>query len=54
MKIVATATQPTDLEYDSSDETNITTVGLTGKIGDGYDSKNKLFHIRAIIKHTKC
>jgi hypothetical protein len=26
---------------------------LTGKIGDGYDSRSKLFHIRVIMKHTK-
>jgi hypothetical protein len=41
------------LGYDSGDETNITTVGLLGKIGDGYDSRSKLFHIRVIMKHTK-
>ena len=49
----ATTTRPTDLGSDSSDETKITTVGLSGKIGDGYDSRSKLFHIRAIMKHTK-
>jgi hypothetical protein len=26
---------------------------LTGKIGDGYDSRSKWFHIRAMMKHTK-
>jgi hypothetical protein len=26
---------------------------LTGKIGDGFDSRSKLFHIRVIMKHTK-
>jgi hypothetical protein len=41
------------LGYDSGDETKITTIGLTGKIGDGYDSRSKLFHIRLIMKHTK-
>jgi hypothetical protein len=41
------------LGYDSGDETKITTVGLTGKIGDGSDSRSKLFHIRVIMKHTK-
>jgi hypothetical protein len=41
------------LGYDSGDETKITAVGLTGKIGDGYDSRSKLFHIRVIMKHTK-
>jgi hypothetical protein len=52
-KQIAIATRPTDLGYDSSDETKITSVGLTGKIGDGYDSRCKLFHIRVIMKHTK-
>jgi hypothetical protein len=52
-KTVATTTQPTDLGYDSSDETKIIAVGLIGKIGDGYDSRSKLFHIRVIMKHTK-
>jgi hypothetical protein len=41
------------LGYDSVDEAKITTVGLTGKIGDGYDSRSKLFHIRVIMNHTK-
>jgi hypothetical protein len=41
------------LGYDSGDETKITAVGLTGKIGDGYDSRSKLFHIRVIMKHIK-
>ena len=39
--------------YDSGNETKITIVGLTGKIGDGFDSRSKLFHIMAIMKHTK-
>jgi hypothetical protein len=52
-KIVATRTRPIELGYDLGDETKITSVGLTGKIGDGYDSRWKLFHIRAIMKHTK-
>jgi hypothetical protein len=50
---VATTTRPIDLGYDSGDETKITTICLTGKIGDGYDSRCKLFHIRVIMKHTK-
>ena len=50
---VATTTQPTDLGSDSGDESKITAIGLTGKIGDGYDSRSKLFHIRVIMKHTK-
>ena len=39
--------------YDSSDETKITVVGFIGKIGDGFDSRSKLFHIRAIMKHIE-
>jgi hypothetical protein len=50
---VATTTRPTNLGYDSDDETKITILGLIGKIGDGYDSRIKLFHIRVIMKHTK-
>jgi hypothetical protein len=50
---VAATTHPTDLGSDSGDETKITAVGLSGKIGDGYDSRSKLFHIRVIMKHTK-
>jgi hypothetical protein len=41
------------LGYNSGDESKITTLGLTGKIGDGFDSRSKLFHIRVIMKHTK-
>jgi hypothetical protein len=41
------------LGSDSGDETKITTVGLTSKIHEGFNSRNKLFHIRVIIKHTK-
>jgi hypothetical protein len=41
------------LGYDLGDETKITTIGLAGKISDGYDSRIKLFHIRVIMKHTK-
>jgi hypothetical protein len=52
-KKVATSTRPTDLGSYSGDESKITVVGLTGKIGDGYDSISKLSHIRVIMKHTK-
>jgi hypothetical protein len=51
-KNVATTTRPRDLGSDSS-ESKITAVGLSGKIGDGFDSRSKLFHIRVIMKHTK-
>jgi hypothetical protein len=52
-KTPAATTRPTDLGSDSSDESKITTVGLTGKIGDGYDSISKLFHIRVVMRDTK-
>jgi hypothetical protein len=52
-KKVATTTRPRNLGSNSGDESKITTVGLTGKIGDGFDSRSKLFHIRVIMKHTK-
>jgi hypothetical protein len=49
----AATTRPTNLGSDSGDESKITAIGLTGKIGDGYDSRSKSFHIRFIMKHTK-
>jgi hypothetical protein len=49
----ASTTQPTYLGSNPSDESKITTVGLTGKNGNGYDSRSKLFHIRVTMKHTK-
>jgi hypothetical protein len=45
---VTTTSQPTDFGSDSGDEYKITTIGLTSKIGDGYDSRSKLFHIRVV------
>jgi hypothetical protein len=45
--------QPIELGSDSGDETKITTFGLSGKIGDDFHSRSKLFHIRVIMKHTK-
>jgi hypothetical protein len=50
---VAATTRPTDLGSDSGDESKVSLVGLTGKIGDGFDSRSKLFHIRVIMRHTK-
>jgi hypothetical protein len=50
---VATTTQPTYLGLDSGDESKISEVGLAGKIGYGFDSRSKLFHIRVIMRHTK-
>jgi hypothetical protein len=48
-----TTTRPTDLGSDLGDESKITAGGLTGKIGDGYNSRGKVFHIRVIMRHTK-
>jgi hypothetical protein len=50
---VAATTRPTNLGSDSGDESKVSLVGLTGKIGDGFDSRSKLFHIRVIMRHTK-
>jgi hypothetical protein len=50
---VATATQPTDFGSDSGDESKVSLVGLRGKIGDGFDDRSKLFHLRVIMRHTK-
>jgi hypothetical protein len=52
-QIVATKTWPIELGYDSGDEYKITADGFTGKIGDDFDSRSKVFHIRVIMKHTK-
>jgi hypothetical protein len=41
------------LILDSGAESKITSVALKSKIGDGYDSRSNLFHIRVIMKHTK-
>jgi hypothetical protein len=41
------------LGSNSGNESKITTVGLTCKIGDDFDSRSKLFHIRVIMRHTK-
>jgi hypothetical protein len=49
---VVAASRATDLGSDSGDGYKITTVGLASKIGDGYDSRSKLFHIRVMMRHT--
>lgn len=54
-KVVATA-KSIDLGSNSSDETQIATLVITGKPHEGNDSNNskrKLFHIRVVMKHTK-
>jgi hypothetical protein len=48
-----TTSRRTDLGSDSDDEFKIIAVGLISKIGDGHDSRCKLFHIRVIMKNTK-
>jgi hypothetical protein len=50
---VVAATRPTNLGSDSGDESKVSLVGLTGKIGGALDSRSKLFHIRVIMRHTK-
>jgi hypothetical protein len=52
-KIVAATTRPTDLGSDSGDESKVSLVGMIGKIGEGFDCRSNLFHIRVIIRHTK-
>jgi hypothetical protein len=52
-KTISATSWPKYLGLDLGDESTITVVGLTGKFGDGYDSRSKLFHIRVIMRHTK-
>jgi hypothetical protein len=52
-QIVATTTRPTYLGSDLGDESKISVVGLTGKMGDGFDYRSKFFHIRVIMRHAK-
>jgi hypothetical protein len=53
MQTVATKSKPTDLGSDLGDESKISLVGMTGKIGEDIDCRNNLFHIRVIMRHTK-
>jgi hypothetical protein len=50
---VATTIRPTDLGSDSGDESKVSLVGMTSKIGEGIDCRSNLFHIRTIMRHTK-
>jgi hypothetical protein len=52
-KKIAATRQPIDLGSDSADESKILLFGLTGKIGDGFNSRSKCFHLRVIMRHTK-
>jgi hypothetical protein len=49
---MAATTRPTDLGSNSGDESKVSLVGMTGKIGEGI-SRSNLFHIRTIMQHTK-
>jgi hypothetical protein len=46
---IATTTRPTDLGSDSRDESKVSLVGMTGKIGEGIDYRSNLFHMRTIM-----
>jgi hypothetical protein len=50
---VAATTRPIDLGSDSSDESNVSLLSMTSKIGAGIDCRRNLFHIRVIMRHTK-
>jgi hypothetical protein len=41
------------LGSDLGDESKISLVGMTCKIGEGFDCRSNLFHIRVIMMHTK-
>jgi hypothetical protein len=49
MQTVATTTKPTDLGSDLGDESKISLLGMTGKIGEGIDGRSNFFHIRVIM-----
>jgi hypothetical protein len=50
---IAAKTRPIDLGSDLGDESKVSLVGMTGKIGEGIDYRSNLFHIRVIMRHTK-
>jgi hypothetical protein len=52
-QIVAAKTRPTNLGSDLGDESKVSLVGMTGKIGEEIDCRSNLFHIRVIMRHTK-
>jgi hypothetical protein len=52
-KTVAETTRPIDLGSDLGDESKVSLVGMTGKIGEGFDCRSNLFHIRVIMRNTK-
>jgi hypothetical protein len=49
----AVTIRPTDLGSDSADESKVSLVGMTGKLGEGIDCRSNSFHIRVIMQHTK-
>jgi hypothetical protein len=46
---VAAKTRPTDLGSDSGDKSKVALVGMTGKLGEGFDCISNVFHIRSIM-----
>jgi hypothetical protein len=52
-KTVVAKTRPKDLGSDSGDESKVSLVGMTSKIGEGIDCRNNFFHIRLIMRHSK-
>jgi hypothetical protein len=46
---VAAKTRPTDLGSDSGDEYEVSLVGMIATIGEGFDCRSNLFHIRIIM-----
>jgi hypothetical protein len=48
-KTVAATTRPIDLGSDSGDESKVSLVVMTSKIGEGIDCRGNLFHIRVIM-----
>ena len=38
---------------DLGDESKVSLVGMTGKIGEGIDCRSNLFHISVIMRHSK-
>jgi hypothetical protein len=52
-KKYGTTIRPIDLWYDLGDESKITIIGLSRKIGGGFGSRSKLFYTRVIMKHIE-
>jgi hypothetical protein len=50
---IVVAKRLTYLGSDLGDESKVSLVGMTSKIGEGIDCRSNLFHIRVIMRHTK-